>query len=529
LAAGGSVGLLGPGFVGGFVQRAFAQDAGNSKSGGTLIWIHDRDLDHYDLHQITSTTTARPLVCAYSQLVQYDQLDQNKIIPDLAETWEISSDGLTYTFHLRQGVRFHDGQPLTSADAKTSLERLYNPPDGVLSPQKDWLAAIDSVETPDPSTVVLHLKFPAGYLINILGMGFASIYPKHILDAKGDMKADIVGTGPFKLAAHDRGVSVKFVKNDDYYRKDRPYLDGIEFRVIRDASTRYNVFKTANAHITSVGGSGLNVQQADEMRSTMADKVTVWNTADLSGEIVSMNMSRKPWDDVRVRRAIHLGIDRQAYAKAVYGGAFTVSGHFYQQPWGLPHDELLKMPGFRQPKDEDRAEAKKLISDAGIPSDFEARILTQNSSDDQSKSTFLQDQLSRIGIKSRLDIQDPTPYADSLFVKHDYDLVIAAYGAQIVDPAVGLNQRWHTGAARNLSLSNFTDIDALIDQQNRETDQEKRAAIVREIEGLLLDHVPDAPMGFNDTLTGMWNTVKNWRMHDGRWTFLKHESTWLGA
>jgi peptide/nickel transport system substrate-binding protein len=502
-----------------------AQPTASVRTGGTLIWITDRDLSSFDMYQENSAPLLAQLAPAYSSLLRYDPLDVGKLLPDLAERWEISPDGLQYTFILRQGVRFHDGAPLTSADVKFSLDTLHAPKVPAMSIRRDWLTMVKSVEAPDPTRVVVALKYPAAELLPILGMVWTNIVPKHVAEAKGDMKKDIIGTGPFKFKAYQSGASLEYTKNEEYYDRTRPYLDGIKFLILKDQTTRLAALQTGKAHITALGGSGLTAQDAEQLEGTMKDKIKVWRHADLNVDSLTMNMSRKPWDDVRVRWAANLAFDRQAYARLVFGGAFTVGG-FIPGGWGIPAAELSQMPGYRQPKDADRAEAKRLLAEAGYPEGFTTQMLVQSQAADQRRSEFAQDQLASIGIKVTFNIQESAAFFAKT-TNRDYDIFMGAHGAQIVDPSPRLFQLFYTGGTQNFSLISDVTLDRQIDEQAREQTAAKRKEQVTAVERRLFELLPRISLGTPQSLTGMWLTVRNWAAHDGRFTFVSHRDTWL--
>jgi peptide/nickel transport system substrate-binding protein len=177
-------------------QQVWAQQTSDTpRAGGVLtMWIGG-DPPNFDVHQNSTYLTQHITAPCYNNLVQYDPLDPQRIVPDLAERWEVSPDGRRYTFYLVKGVSFHDGKPFSSADVKVSLDRMRQPPSGVISIRREALAAVDDVQTPDASTVVVLLKQPNPSLPAQLAGGHMSIYPKHVLEAQGDMKKVIVGTG----------------------------------------------------------------------------------------------------------------------------------------------------------------------------------------------------------------------------------------------------------------------------------------------------------------------------------------------
>jgi peptide/nickel transport system substrate-binding protein len=204
------------------------------KYGGVLTQDTFADPPHFDLHQSETITALLPLAPCYSRLIQPDPFDVDKLIPDLAERWDISKDGKVYTFHLRRGVKFHHGKPLAAEDVKASWDRIISPPKGVFSVRKLIFEAIGGIEAPDAQTVRFVLKRPNWSLLTNMAHGWNVIFPKDILDAKGDMKRDVVGTGPFKFKQYVRGVSLEVERNPDYHVKGRPYLDGVKTFFIPD-------------------------------------------------------------------------------------------------------------------------------------------------------------------------------------------------------------------------------------------------------------------------------------------------------
>ncbi len=192
-----------------------------------------------DIHQETSSVSLWPFAPIYSLLIAPDSVDDSKLVTDLAASWQVT-DGVVYTFKLRPNAKWHDGQPVTSADVKYSFDRIMNPPQGVLSPRKALYAAvIDKMETPDPQTVTIKLKFATASFIALISNEWASILPKHVIEARGgSMKADPIGSGPFKLKSWARGGRIEHVRNPDYYMKEFPYLDGLTYLVITDPATQ---------------------------------------------------------------------------------------------------------------------------------------------------------------------------------------------------------------------------------------------------------------------------------------------------
>ncbi|MDP2952520.1 MAG: ABC transporter substrate-binding protein, partial [Chloroflexota bacterium] len=212
--------------------------------GGMLKTFGVNDLSNSDLHQAFSYLDHNPMAPVYSLLVRSDPKDINKVGPDLAERWDVSPDGKVYTFFLRRGVKWHDGTPLSSADVKASFDRIVSPPKGVLSQRQAYFDAVDKIETPDGFTVRFLLKRPQAAFPAIVAVPFNAVFPKAILDQKGDMKKDIMGSGPFRFKEYIRGVQFEVEKNPDYFLPGLPYLDGVVRYIIPDSAAAKGAFVT---------------------------------------------------------------------------------------------------------------------------------------------------------------------------------------------------------------------------------------------------------------------------------------------
>src|SRR5438067_813902 len=216
-----------------------AVQAETPRRGGVLLAAIAADAPSLDPHQEQTFATIELVAPLYSTLIQIDPLSYPKIIGDAATEWKIAPDGLTYTFKLRQGIRFHDGSTLTSADVKATYDKIVFPPSGVRSIRKNAYSAIASIEAPDPTTVVFLLKFPSASLLGNLASPWNVIFPKKYLDRDPNyFKSNVVGSGPFKFKSYTRGSTFEGERNPDYFVKDRPHLDGYKFFISTETSVR---------------------------------------------------------------------------------------------------------------------------------------------------------------------------------------------------------------------------------------------------------------------------------------------------
>src|SRR5881396_3774567 len=295
---------------------AAGQATGTPRRGGILLAAIAADAPSLDPHQEQTFATMQMVAPCYSTLVQIDPLNYPKIIGDVATEWKISSDGLTYTFKLRPGIRFHDGSSLTSADVKASYDKILFPPQGVRSIRKHHYSAVASVEAPDPSTVLFKLKFPSASLLTNLASPWNVIFPKKYLDKDPNyFKRNVVGSGPFRFKRYTPGSTFEGERNPDYFVKDRPYLDGYKFFVSTETSVRAATLRSGRAWIEF---RTMPLAEVESIRKQLGDKVVVQDTPATGLFGIAMNQTTKPFTDIRVRKALTLGLDRYTASRVLY-------------------------------------------------------------------------------------------------------------------------------------------------------------------------------------------------------------------
>src|SRR5881628_3555986 len=319
--------------------RAAAQET--PRRGGVLLAAIAADAPSLDPHQEQTFATMQLVAPLYSTLIQIDPYSYPKIIGDAATEWKIAPDGLTYTFKIRPGIRFHDGSPLTAADVKATYDKIIFPPAGVRSIRKNTYSAMSSVEAPDPSTVVFKLKFPSASLLGNLASPWNVIYPKKYLDRDPNyFKNNVVGSGPFKFKSYTRGATFEGERNHDYFVKDRPYLNGYKFFISTETSVRAAAIRSGRAYIEF---RDLPNAEVEAIRKQLGDKVVVQTTPMVGQFGIAINNTVKPFADVRVRKALTLGFDRHTAGKVLYGitGLKLVGGLMRPgSEWALPESEL---------------------------------------------------------------------------------------------------------------------------------------------------------------------------------------------
>ncbi|MBI2907239.1 MAG: ABC transporter substrate-binding protein [Chloroflexi bacterium] len=498
--------------------------ADGPRDGGIVTRAFPRDVTSFDVQRESGADVSLSLFNVYQGLVRLDPIGHQKIMPELAESWEASPDGKAVTFKLFKGVKWHDGKSLTVEDVKYSLDRMHNPKEfKTVSPRGEGLLkSMDRAEIVDQSTIKVTLKYPSASFLPNIATGWVAVEPKHILDAKGDMRRDLVGTGPFKFKEFNPGVSLELAKNPDYHLKGLPHLDGIKFFTIKDDATRFASFRTGTVKITFTGIYGLAPALAEQVKREMADKVVVYDHDSQTRQTIVYNITRKPFDDVRVRKAVDLAFDRQAAVK-VNGRGYV--GSIYVAPWGTKPEDMSKLPGYRQPKDPDIAEAKKLMAEAGFPNGFKTTLLSPSGGFAERQVVVAKDQLAKLGIDVEVQVVEYATFWERAR-RQGFDLISATRTDNTSDPDEPLYTYYAT-TGDNWGRFSDKEIDELIEKQARTIDVKARQAILSDIEKRLLDKVPISLVFWDVFQLGAWKEVRNFSPGPGIHPWGKLDQVWL--
>ena len=358
-----------------------AGDAVAQKRGGKLVYmIPASGAPTLDAHRETTFATVHPTAPFYSLLIQTDPTSKGgkDLIGDIAESWTVSKDELTYTFKLRKGVKFHDGTTLNADDVVATWKKIIFPPEGVLSVRKAFFPMVQSVDKLDDYTVQFKLSFPSPAFILAVAMPFNHIFSKDILDK--DMhwyEKDIMGSGPFVKTDWVPGQGVKGKRNDNFYVKGQPYLDEIEGIFAPKQNVYVAAIRSGNAHSMFRGLPPAAVDELQKARRDVVVQDSTWNCS----LIVTPNPYRKPFDDVRVRRALNLALDRWGGSKYLskIGIVKTVGGYVFPGSDLAPSDEQLQtLEGYWPDIEKSRAKARELLKEAGVPKGFKFVLSNRN-------------------------------------------------------------------------------------------------------------------------------------------------------
>jgi len=452
------------------------------KRGGILTRASAWDPPVLDQRLTNSVGLSQLAVLTYNRLLRYPYADEAKdnkdltLKGDLAESWEGSTDFKTWTFKLRQGVKWHNipplnGRELVAADVKYAYEAYAQ--EGV---QTFTFQEIDGMETPDKHTLRITLKTPNVMFPQNVAEAVAVIFPREVLEEDGDLKKRVIGTGPFIMKEHERKVKIVLTRNPDYFEKGYPYLD--EYRILStpDSATRLAAFRTGQSDILGLQ----SLSDVENVRKTNPNAVVQEITTVLAPFGLALRQDKPPFNDVRVRRAMSMAIDRQKQVDTVYEGHGIIG-------WGLPYmyfqDELPTAADFGPYWQYRPEEAKKLLAEAGYPNGFETTLFYY----EYFPQMTSQIQLVQQDLKRNLNIEVKIS-------KNDYTTFFGRYAEGKWDGtswgfqtgyAVSLDERtyhyMHSKSPKNYFRVNDQMIDDLCTQLRQIPDQAEQRAIAKKI------------------------------------------------
>jgi peptide/nickel transport system substrate-binding protein len=483
------------------------------KRGGTLNFAISAETPHYDPHGSDTYATLHFSAPFYSTLLRFNLDKFPQIEGDLAQSWQVAPDLMSFTFKLHPNVNFHDGTPFTSADVKATYERLRNPPQGVVSTRKATFSDIDTIETPDPLTVVFKMKNVNAAMLE----HFAS--PWNVIYSAKDLAADpagprtrINGTGPFIFAEHVKGSHVAGKKNPDYFKKGLPYLDDYRGIFTLQAAAMLNAVQGGQ-----VLGEfrGISPAERDRLVSAMGDRIRIEESSWTLNLLVVFNTEKKPFDDVRVRRALLMAIDRWGGSQGLsristlrsVGGVIRPGS-----PMATPEAELVKLPGFAKDIKKSREEAKKLLAEAGVPN-LKFQLWNRNLAMPYTPAgIFLVDQWRQIGVEVQ-HVQSDTGKYLATMSSGQFDVAIDFSNLFMDDSSLGLAKYLSvTRAPENRSRSKDPELDRLYDEHMRERDPEKRKMLIRAFEKRLFEQGYQQPILWWHRIVPTHKVVMGWKM-----------------
>ena len=505
------------------------------KRGGTLRVSNGGDPPDLDVHQSATYLTGFVGSPCYSTLLRIDPTDINKLVPDLAEKFEVSGDGTTVTFHLRSNVPFHNGMLLSADDVVFSLERIRKPPAGIVSPRKGLLGNVKGVEAKDPKTVVVYLNQPQLDFPFLVSNPYNVIMPKQVvepLDRNGQgMKRQIIGTGPFRLAQAIDGQLYEMVRFDKYFgpaaHVDKIQSFPIKGEVERSAALQGRridaCFFFANE---SVLQTLRNVPGITELRRPTPTFINL-----------IPNVKAKPFDDIRVREALSLAIDREAFIKTVG----PLAGAFYHSLGLMPADssysltkEQVKqfggydtLPGLGGDVAANRKRAMELLEQAGVTKGFKVVLLARGDIPAfRDSSINLAGQFKTIGLDATVDVRDAGAFyaAEN---KGDFQLVAHSVALSGSLPDQILGEGYTSYGGRNYGNWRDDAIDDLFRAQSREADPAKRAKLIEQFQLAFLKSYYQINLAWVGYGAAHLNTLKGWKALPDLYANMQMDRVWL--
>ena len=465
-----------------------AQAQEKPRSGGELVFVVPAEPPSFDAHREETFGILHPGAPHYNTLLRVDPFDRTgtKFIGDLAESWTASPDKRTYTFKIRQGVKFHDGSVLTSKDVKASYDHIVFPPTGVVSSRQAQYRAVEAIEAPSADTVVFRLKWPEASFIASVSSPWNWIYKGDVL-AKDPRwyEKNVMGTGPFKFVEYARGSHWVGKKNPDYWDKGKPYLDGFRAIFIKDASAQVGAIRGERAMIQF---RGFTPNERDSLVSALGSKITVQESAWNCSIQVALNQQKKPFEDKRVRRALSLALDRWNGSKALSRIALVKEVAGIQvpgTPWATPPEELSKLAGYGHDVNAARAEAKRLLKEAGAENLSFTLLNRAVPMPYEPVGVWLIDQWRQIGVTVKQTVLESASWLAAQ-KSGDFEVSTNAPCNSIVE--LDLDLHWFlTTSPVNFSKHKDTVMDDLYTKQSRAIDAEERRKYLRAFEKRLYD------------------------------------------
>jgi peptide/nickel transport system substrate-binding protein len=507
------------------VDPAFAQ-----KSGGVLKVHHQDSPASMSIHEEATYSTVVPMMGVFNNLVLYKQDEpQNSmqsIVPDLATSWSWSEDGTELTFKLRQGVKWHDGKPFTAEDVKCTFELLLGSAKDKLrlNPRKAWYRNLVEVTTKGADEAIFHLRRPQPAFVTLLASGYSPIYPCHV--PPRELRTHPVGTGPFKFVEFKPNERITVARNPEYWKPGRPYLDGVEYKIVPNRSTAILAFVAGEFDMT--WPFILTVSLLKDIKNQVPQVICELRTNNGTTNLL-VDRDTPPFDNADLRRAMALTLDRKSFVDIMTEGQGKIGGAMLPPPeglWGMPPELLRTVPGYDPDVPKNRAAARDIMQKLGFGADkrLALKVSTRNINSFRDPAVILIDQLKEIYIDGELDTVETANW-HSKVTRKDYSVALNGTGSGVDDPDQQFYENYACGSDRNYSGYCDPELDKEFDRQSAESDQEKRKKLVWEIDRKLQEDGA-RPIIFHGIfgtcwqprvkgLTMMVNSIYNgWRFED---------------
>jgi peptide/nickel transport system substrate-binding protein len=521
-AAASAFGLL---FGGG---AAFAQ-----KSGGVFKVYHRDTPPSGSILEEATNSTVSPYMPVFNNLIMYDQQKATNtmqtIVPDLATEWSWNADKTQLTFKLRSGVKWHDGKPFTAKDVQCTFDLLQGKGTQQLrkNPRKAWFENLDKVAVDNEGQATFHLKRAQPAFVALLASGYSPIYPCHVPPAK--MRTHPIGTGPFKFVELKQNEHIKFVKNESYWKKDRPYLDAIEWTIIKSVSTRTLAFVAGKFDMTF--NADITIPLLKDIKAQAPNAVCELRSTNVSTNLI-VNRDKPPFDNPKIREAMALTIDRKAFVDILGEGQLAIGGAMLPPPdgvWGMTPEVLDKVVGYSPDVASNRAKARKIVEGLGYGANnrLKVKVATRNIPQYRDAAVILIDHLKEIYIDAEMETVETSNWHAKV-ARKDYMVGLNLTGLGVDDPDAQFYENYACGSERNYTGYCNQDLQKLFDKQSMMTDQEARKKLVWEIDAKLQEDGARPMIVHNKAATCWQPYVRNFTMmSNSLYNGWRLEDVWL--
>jgi peptide/nickel transport system substrate-binding protein len=522
-----------PAIAGVIALMLLAGPAAAQKSGGTLKFFHRDSPASMSIHEEATISVVAPMMAVFNNLILFNQHEkQNRpefIEPELAESWSWNPDSTRLSFKLRQGVKWHDGKPFTSADVKCTWDTLIGKGNEKLrlNPRKAWYRNLDDIVTEGDYGVTFIMKRPQPAFPMMLASAYGPVYPCHV--PASQMRQHPIGTGPFKFVEFKPNEHIKLAKNPNYWKPGRPYLDAIEWTIIPNRSTQTLAFIAGQFDVTFPFEQ--TVQTMKDVQSQAPSAICELDNTMVSFNLM-VNRDKPPFDDPDVRKAMMLALDRKSFLDIVSEGKGQIGGAMQSPPaglWGLPPEILQTLPGYGPNIEANRAEGRTLMEKHGYgPNNrLAVKVATRNIAQYRDPAVILIDQMKEIYIDGELEVVETANWFPKI-ARKDFMVAGNLTGSGVDDPDAYFYEHYACGSERNYTNYCNPELEKMYEQQSIEPDQQKRKKLVWEIDKKLTEDAARPILYRYDLGTCRYPRVKNvTTMVNSIFNSWRFEDAWL--
>ena len=505
--------------------------------GGKFLTSGPELIPSADMHQTSFGgvyTITAPIYNGLLATSPYDPLAL-ELIPDLATSWNIADLGATVTFNLAENVTWHDGTPFTSEDVRYTIERIMFPPEGMVSPRKETLKSlIDSVDAPDPNTIVINGKGPSPLVVAVFANGWQGIIPKHIVepDPVNALKTAAIGTGPFKLRSEPTTLLWEYERNQDYFKEDTPYLDEIDYNIILDQQVRSTAILTKRTYWNESAPHPTLTDEQAEALSSQDEDIFISNATILTISHVALMTEKEPFDDLRVRQAISDSIDRAAISDLAGQKGSVGTGNFPFGPWALPEERQAALIGYGPDMEARQENSRRLLAEyEAEKGEIDWSSMKMQCSTNIAFSIeycqIIQPMLKEVGIDVELDPADVSQTRGNE-VSGNFQISLLGAGLDFDDPTDTFGQLFITDGGRWYQRRSIPELDTLYEAQKFEPDFNKRQELTWEMDEIAMTDSSFMILHWFLINHARWNFVKGWTASANiRSTNARMEYVWL--